>query len=208
MSIEITLPFPPNVPQLPGVPPLAGYIAAQAIQALTADAPGVAAQTAQMPQWGIFKDGQKVINPDSIRSVSPSKEWRLLDYPTEDGSFQTYNKVEMPREVEVEMLQGGSDSDLYEIISTLDQIAGDLNLYDVITPDVTYTNENVERYSYERTGSQLLTIRVQLRQIRITASAAFSNTVAPISASTTDAGTVQPQMPTAGQTAATAGGAQ
>ena len=87
----------PNVPNLPGVPqiirqlgitippfipgiPILGNVLAQASQSFNV--------------WGVFSQPQssaqspeQVVNPDSIREFSTRSEWRISNFPVQQGSF-------------------------------------------------------------------------------------------------------------------------
>lgn len=205
-------PFP-DVPNDPGVPALLRNLAnalPTAITPLTADSAPVMSQAALTPQWGVFKDGDPVIVPDTILAVEKSKEWRVSDYPVEDGSFQSYNKVETPFDAHVTMTKAGDESERAAFLDTLERITKSLDLYDVVTPEKVYESANIERYNYERgarQGAALITATLMLREVRVTATAAFSNVTRPASADAKDDGTVGPADPTPDQTAAAASGA-
>lgn len=208
-DLTLILPQFPSAPPLPGVPPLKRNPLAPAFvaqQALTGDDPSISAFGGSTTQWGVFDDqGNQVLEPDSIVVVEEMKEWRISDYPVEDGSFQSYNKVEMPQEVRVTMVKGGQVSDRQQFLSDLDSIAGDTKLYTVVTPEIEYDNVNLERHSLARSsrnGVSLIAVEIVMREIRVTANGTLSNTKQPDGADAVDGGSVQPQTPTAQQQAA------
>lgn len=216
--IALIVPAFPDVPLALGVPPVprdplglatavSNLVTAPPI--LTADDPSISNQARAAPQWGIFLKGELVLTPDSIIGVDEAKEYRLLDYPLEDGAFQTYNKVEMPRDDHVTATKGGPLQERTDFLTTLQTIAASLDLYDVMTPEAAYMNANIERFNVERDvkSAQLITVRIWLREIRVTATATLSSTKIPASADTVDDGGVQATAPTAPQAAATTGGA-
>lgn len=211
----------PNVPFLPGVPPLNGYSAAGAVQLLFTDLLGLLSGSIT-PQWGIFLDGEPVIACDNVVSFDFRRRWNESDYQIEKGGFESYNKVETPFETRVRMSAGGSEIDRQNFLSSVEDIAGDLQLYDVVTPERVYQSVNITGYEYKRTsvnGVGLLVIDVSLLEIRETAEVAFSsttareaasgrrtttlitirpgNTIDPTSSSPSSGGTVQPTQPTA-----------
>ena len=64
------------------------------------------------PQWGIFDQSlQPVIVGDSCLLVDYRKEFRISDYPIEQGDFASYNKVETPYDFKMTFTKGGSSSD-------------------------------------------------------------------------------------------------
>ena len=53
-------------------------------------------------QWGIFdQSGDPVITADTIVEVGYRREYRISDFPVEEGSFASYNKVQTPYDVRV-----------------------------------------------------------------------------------------------------------
>lgn len=146
-------------------------------------------------QWGIFLNGALALAPDSIMSVEYDREWSLLDYPIEGGSFETFNKVARPFEKRVRVTKGGSATDRARFMDQVEALGASLSLYDVVTPEKTYLSVNVERFGYGRSareGATLLVVDLILRQVRVTAVASFTQVANPASASPVSGGTVQP----------------
>ena len=192
----------PNVPNLPGVPILASYaIVPLQIELLATDLlilfPG-----ALTPQWGIFLDGEPIIIPDTIVSFEYKQDWSIMEFPIEQGSFETYNKVQHPFETHVRMSTGGTKSARQAFLANLQAIAGDLNLYDVVTPEIVYPSCNIMHVDYRRTaqvGANMITVDVHLKQINDNVQTTFSNTQQPDGASPVSGGNVQPVTPTTSQ---------
>lgn len=189
----------PNVPNVPGVPALprgSGAILA-GIELLVADA--LSAFAFGAPQWGVFLNGDLVIQADSVVTFDFKQEFQISDYPVEEGAFQTYNKVQLPFDVRVRMATGGSAAARQAFINSVAAVVASLDLYDVVTPEVVYTSVNFGHQSYDRKASNvgLLSIDLWGEQVRVTATAAFSNTQQPSGAGQVNDGTVQPLAPTA-----------
>lgn len=205
----------PNVPNVPGVPQVVrqalNNVAPQVQAALTSDDPGIAGLV-QAPQWGIFDSaGNPVALADSVISFEHSKEWRISDYPIEEGAFESYNKVETPFDQRITFAKGGTDADRADFLDAVDAAVASLELYTVTTPEVTYTGANIVRYDLTRratAGVTLLLVDLQIREVRVTATSTFSNTKDPSGAKQQNGGTVQTGSPTAPQAAAAAGGAR
>jgi hypothetical protein len=166
------------------------------------------------PQWGIFNSkGSAVVTADTVVAVEYRQDWQVSDYPQESGAFQSYDKVSTPFEAKVMFASGGSVSNRKQLLASIKSIAGDLNLYDVVTPEVTYLNCNVVHYDYRRADGKagMIEVTVHLLQIVVTGQAALSGTNQPGSTpNVTDAqnpggnsvvngGQVQPTSPTTGQ---------
>lgn len=222
------MPLPvPNVPQLPGVPPLpgGGIPFAAPIIAL-ADAVGLG--IFGVPQWGIFgQDGTPVLIADSVAGMEYARDYRISDYPQEQGSFQSYNKVIIPFQAKVSFLVGGSAVERSAFLASAEAAVASLNLVTVATPEFSYPSANLTHYSYRREaqhGVTLLAVDVWCEEVRITAasqlsqspsgggagsgtgsipapttSGTLSNTQSPNGAATQQSGTVQPVAPAQSQ---------
>lgn len=158
------------------------------------------------PQWGIFDDGgSQVIVPDSVLSMDWQGSYRTIDYPIEQGNFETYNKVQVPFEPTVIMRKGGSVSDRQDFINTLLQIRGDLNLYTVTMPEVSFANSNITDVSFSRradAGATVIEATIRLKQVNVSASSSFTDVKSPTSQDSFNGGTVDATDPTPQQAAA------
>lgn len=153
-------------------------------------------------QWGIFRDGVSVVLADSMISLSYDQDWRIAEYQVEEGGFESYDKVDTPYRAKVRMATGGSPQDRQDFLDSINAIAGDLNLYDIVTPEQVYTSANVERFEYSRTatsGAGLISVDISLLEVRVTSSAQFTHTQQPSGSSAQNGGTVQTQDPTSTQ---------
>lgn len=186
----------PDVPNVPGVPPVLRNPAAPSLPPpalLNSDNTAIAASNATQ-QWGIFKDGVAVILADSVVSFEYKQDWSVSDYPVAPNSFESYDKVNTPFDARIRMTRGGSLADREAFLQAIAKVAQSLNLYDVVTPEITYTSVNVIHYDYGRNnlnGAGLITIDVWLLQIQQTGTAAFGKTAAPSGADAVNGGTVQ-----------------
>jgi hypothetical protein len=209
MVLPITpVPQYPNVPVAPGVPPLLRAInQVSQIQntavLLVADAIDVLTMFSS-PSWGIFsQNGTPVIIPDSVVDAGFRKEYRISDFPQEQGSFASYNKVETPFDAPWRLAKGGTDSDRTSFLNAIAQATASLNLYALVMPEVTYRWCNITRYAYQRSqrqGVTLLLVDIWLEEVRITGTTQYSSTAQPAAANPQNVGTVQSQTPTAQQT--------
>lgn len=205
----------PDVPKANGVPPVlrqAGAVV-NTVVLLAADAKTLLQGLFGGPQWGIFTPaGAAALVGDSVVGVDFRSEWRVSDYPMEQGAFAAYDKVTEPFDVRVTFSNSGQGSILGSILSggligsmisgsnpgvsnrsrflaELDQAADGLNLYTVVTPEFSYLNCTITHYDYRREshkGASLIEIDVWLRQIRQVASKSF--TTNPATASSTASG--------------------
>lgn len=219
----------PDIPLYPGVPPLVRraifppglQIALGEIQSILASA------LHQSTQWGIFDalgnqlgllpgDGSglfKSIIASITGNAAPvlstnafelTKDTKISDFPIEQGSFATYNKVIMPTEPVVTLVLQGSVSDRTKFLNLLNAACESTDLYNVVTPEVVYVNYSLERMNLVRRaerGATLIMVEVTLKEIR-QVSASFSTIETPIAqpqnpAATpeSNSGLVQPQAP-------------
>ena len=189
-----------NIPLAPGAPSVFGAIA-DAVTVLTGDQLDVGPPDSSS-QWGLFDDsGTNVLDVDNVVAVEYAKDWRVSDYPMEQGAFQSYNKVETPAEPLVVFTVGGSEQRRAAFLTTLDALTASTEVFDVVTPEISYSNMNVVRYTYGRRadrGATLITAEVHLMQIRQTVKTTFTKEkVQSVSgASPVNNGTVQAQPDT------------
>src|SRR6266705_2743285 len=92
----------PNVPNLPGVPPVLrnALASVSTVQVLVAGANTIV-QFFQgqptKPLWGVFDSNRKsVVDADSFLAFENINETNISDFPTQNGGFATYNKVRLP----------------------------------------------------------------------------------------------------------------
>lgn len=149
------------------------------------------------PTWGVFdRDGNVVITADTVISLDFRKDWTVADYPMENGSFASYDKVENPSETRIGFWSGGSLRNRSALLRSIKAIAGNLQLYDIVTPEETFTSMNVTHYDYRRVDGKagFVSVVVWFQQIRVTVEAALT-TAEPNGAPTTNDGQVQPTAP-------------
>lgn len=192
----------PNVPNVPGVPTLlrSGFPQA-AVSLLVADAIGFLSGFFA-PRWGIYLNGVRAVPADSVISFDFKNDSRVADYPIERGGFESYDKVQTPYETRLRLASGGSELDRTLMLQSIEIAFASLDLYDIVTPERTYTNANIDRYDYRRTnnsGVGMLIVDVVAIEIRERSAQSFSNTQAPSGASTVSGGTVQTQAVTQAQ---------
>lgn len=172
----------PLVPNLPGVPVLLRS-GAVIVDALTGNLFGLTDAFDSFfgtnpIQWGIFDEsGNQVVQADSVVSLAARNGTRLVDYPLEEGAFATYNKVAEPYFIRVRMTRGGTEEQRAQFLLDLEAASASLELYTVMTPEITYTRANIEGFEYireARNGANLITADIALREIRNTVTTAFN----------------------------------
>jgi hypothetical protein len=195
------IPLPiPQVPSIAGVPALFAQGPALAAQALALfDAPGVLTAPSSM-QWGIYaaNSSSPLLPADSVASVEYAQDYRISDYPQEQGAFESYNKVQVPFQSKVGFLLNQEREPFLQSIGA--QLAS-LNLVTVITPEISYPNANLTHYGYRRVardGVTLIHVDVWCEEVRLTATTQVSSTATASQngAAPASDGTVQPDQTT------------
>ncbi len=146
-------------------------------------------------KWGLYLNGIPVIVADNVLAFNFKKGARISKYPQEQGAFASYNKVTTPAEPRLQYSTGGSLADRTAFLASIAPLVLDLNLYDVVTPEVTYPNYNVIDYDYDRHADNagLITVDVRVEEIVVAGASSFSNTTAPSDAAQTNQGLQNPQ---------------
>lgn len=164
-------------------------------QKLTSDSDNVKA--AALDAWGIYnKDGSWAVWADSITAINYRQDYRIADYPIEQGGFESYNKIQTPKVMYVRMTKGGTEADRSFFLSEINKIKDTLDLYDILTPEATFSNFNVAGISIDRSqenGAGMIIADVQLQEVRQTVKLKFTKTKEPASAAPQSQGSVRPK---------------
>lgn len=206
----------PDVPLMAGVPPVNRHepFHQAPVDKLTKDADGISKGKGATVAWGIFgQKGGLAIKPDSIAAFEFQQEYRVAEYPLEEGGFESYNKVTLPFDARVIMTKGGSLAERKAFLETVDAVVASLDLYTIVTPERSYGNANLTRMGFRReaeSGVSLLTVELHAVEIRTQASVQFvasapgdqsggnrnpGDTHAPSGANPRSNGSVQPVTP-------------
>ena len=156
-----------NIPNVPGVPPVA--FAPGFIQPVLLVHDIVSQFSAIFgPQWGIFLGGVPVITAESVTGFEFRGEWTISDYPVEGGQFESYDKVLAPYVAKVRLASGSTPQAREALLASVAAAAATLDLYDVVTPEFTYLSCSITHYDYRREaqrGVGLIVIDVWLAQV-------------------------------------------
>jgi len=173
----IVYPDVPNVPGVPALPRNPLFPPTPPPILLSQDAVSTP-QSVPAQKWGLYSQGQPVILADNVAEIEYKQNWAIADYQMEEGAFESYDKVSNPFEIALAFSCGGSIDQRQAFLDSIANIAGDLNLYDVYTPEVNYLNVNISHYDYKRTatnGMGLIVVNIYVQQIRITTTSPFNN---------------------------------
>jgi len=162
----------PTVPLLPGVPnvPRLDYLNVVKIAALSQLDAAIFKAISVKRNWGIYdKKGNKVLEPDTLLTFDYINESLVAMFPTQNGSFASYNKVHTPYQVTVVLRKSGNLRDRQQFSAALESICEDTELYTVITPERSYFNANLSRRGLRRTadnGASNVDYEVMLQEVR------------------------------------------
>jgi hypothetical protein len=99
------------VPDAPGVPPMVRLIRTLDVIAILASDAAQLVRAFGPPRWGIFSSfGVPLLTGDSVIAVDYRREYRISDYPVEQGGFGSYNKVQEPYDVRVTIAVSGKST--------------------------------------------------------------------------------------------------
>lgn len=156
---------------------------------------GVQANADVAAKWGIYAaDGTPIATFDNIVAVEVDLEAQISDYPVEQGGFASYNRVIRPFDVHVMATKGGSVEDRQEVIGAVQSAWSSTDLFNVVTPESVYGNVNVismRRSATAERGGGLLTLEIGLRNVRQTATLAFTQTKSPAGSEVQQKGSLQ-----------------
>ncbi len=167
--------------------------------------------------WAIFAAGTsgRVIEPDSVLGISFRGEVRMSDYPVEQGAFASYNKVQVPEQIRLQLACEGRNMTRGDFLDQLEVMKKSTDLYDISTPDILYEGYTLSHFDFQRTarnGVTLLRVDAWFEEVRQTAAAAYTantsavNSNSPSAANPVSLGTVSAVTPTAAQQTAGQGG--
>lgn len=165
--------------------------------------------------WMILSnDGSKFIIPDTVPKFEFRGDYRVSNYPVEQGAFASYNKVAEPFEIRMVLVCGGLNfvqnavaktglgfgpqaMSKGDFLDSLDQMLTSTDLYTVVTPEIIYHSLTLDHYDYKREasgGATMLIVEAWFKQVRVTASASYGNPASPSAAAPINSGTVQAQQ--------------
>lgn len=187
----------PNVPDVPGVPPL---LRDPLISALNLELPSLS-NLVQLavgligPQWGLFYFGLPVVIADTVLDLTFKKDWSVADFTIEAGGFESYDKVENAFNSTIRFSSGGDAFKRQLLLDSIAAIAGNTLKYALVMPEAIYPSVTIEDYTFHRAAAQglgLMIIDVRVKEVRVGTATAFTNTKAPSGADPINGGTVQP----------------
>ena len=113
--------------------------------------------------------GVSLIPFDSLLSYHVRSEGCTVSAPVEQGSFASYNKVQYPGAIEVQIASTGTDDTLQAILSVLHGLQAQARTFHFITPTAEYSHYTLESYDFsmsQKDGLGVLYVTLKLVEIR------------------------------------------
>lgn len=106
------------------------------------------------PTWGVYKTGttQLAFDVSSVFDLGISGSSVISNYPIEEGTFTSYNKVVNPNTYPIRLARDGSQSQRTAFLNWLENSKNSFDLFDVLCPERTYKNVTLESYRIIRTS--------------------------------------------------------
>lgn len=120
--------------------------------------------------WVLLNEGGgQAIAFTSFINMDLSTENKVIQAPVEQGGFVTYNKVQTPLEISLQVAIKGDASELDDAIDDLLTMSGSTQLLSLITPEREYKNLNLTKLAWRRTtdeGIDVIYVDCGLTEIR------------------------------------------
>jgi len=147
-------------------------------------------------QWGIYDmSGAPVLTASSVAGMEYARDWRVSNYPQEQGAFASYNKVKTPFTAKVTFLVGGDAGFRAAFLNQAEAAVASLNLVSVVTPEIQYASANLTHLGYRRTsknGVTMLTVEIWCEEIIVISGTTSAPTASPNGANPTNNGITPP----------------
>lgn len=206
MAIPLTPKAPyPNVPDVAGVPPIArsSSVPPSPQPAFSTSDSATTPTAATVPEWGVFDAaGKPAFVVDTYMQIKPNDDVKVSTFPVEKGAFGSFNKVNIPNDVELVVSLGNDQAAMTELLSVLKTMINSTDLFTIVTPNESFLNMSLEKKNYSRTSKNGVSrLEVHLKFIEVREILPQFTTVAlpskkvknPASASTNEQGKQQEQ---------------
>lgn len=142
---------------------------------------------------GAHQKGGKPFSPDSFVVVEVGAEASVSTAPVEKGGYTSFNKIQRPPELHVTFTVEGwtafsgdvpnltnfSTTSRSEVLKTLEMMRTTAGLYDIETPDRTWTSCDLVKYDYRirrNNGPTLLTVNAIFQPVMQTGEVSVGGT--------------------------------
>lgn len=111
---------------------------------------------------------------DTFLGYDSNKDNQVMNYPIEEGSFASYNKIVNPTRITVYLARSGYPLQLKTTLQVLEEYADSTKKVDVILPFKSFVGYNIEKISHSMqsgdAGDQLIVSlpMVEIKEVSIT----------------------------------------
>ena len=119
--------------------------------------------------WDVLTDGgMSVFDVDSTISMESSHANKVANFPIENGGFGSYDKVNEPKTIKLKMTVGSANGRSEKFLNALETELVATNLRTIVSPEISYSNMTLDKYSYQRTAEKTVDqVSVELSFIEI-----------------------------------------
>lgn len=151
-------------------------------------------------RWTIYdsETQKQICYFDSFERFAYLQKNSIVQYPIEQGSFASYNKLNNPANIGVVLTKSGFNLNLGEGVFSKEKFIDDLNSYsngvkkvDIVTPSKTFLSYSIESMSFSNAieeGSDILIVTLEIKEIRELV--ASQDTIAPFPKTTNSFNTI------------------
>lgn len=143
-------------------------------------------------------NGQNIVSFNSLFDIDARHEGKVVSEPIEEGSFTTYNKTTSAVEYRIRLDIVGTDNELGDALSTLEDLQRKTTVFSLVTPYFEKKNLTLAKFDYKLDRIVgLLQVETQIVEIRevfpeyTTVIIRQADSQDPSNTSTVDNGTVQ-----------------
>lgn len=120
--------------------------------------------------WGIVNEfGIPILLADTVSSINYDAGSSISKYPTEQGKFASYNKVDMPSMSTVQMCKGGHSAlERGLFLTQLEAYKKSTLSFHIITPEYVYLNYQIIGINHARSaqdGATMITVNIDLEEV-------------------------------------------
>lgn len=126
------------------------------------------------------------------------QDFPISTYPQEQGAFQPYDKITLPFDIKLKLACGGPVSVRQAFLNTCLGISQSFSLFDIVTPEKTYTSVNCSHIGWPRSAQRnntLIAVDLAFKQVPVTSGVDFTNTQQPGNSAPQSLSNVQTQTP-------------
>ena len=121
---------------------------------------------------GKIIEGEYALEPDSFVNFEYKVDHKIPNYPIQNGSFASYNKIALPYEIKIRVTKKGI-SNISSFINQILILLNSVQILAVVTPDRIYNSVNLIHFDYKKeavNGATLLIADLTFEEVRVVVS--------------------------------------